>query len=122
MNEQKAFRLADYARSFATRFKGAEVFQHLMEYDTVSQGEELIVDWSGVRAASPSFMDEFLGRCCEAFTPTSRLVFILDDTYMIEMLDEILRRRDCQVVCISPPGSKSSFQRTLGQPVKAAVA
>ena len=61
MLKTEVFRLSDVSRSFATRMKGEELGS-LVSRDSkeLPPGKTVVVDWSGVVAVSPSFVDEFV--------------------------------------------------------------
>ena len=61
MMEMEVFRLADLATSFATRMKAREVAELLSNRVQNTKGDAVVVDWNGVNAVSPSFIDEFIG-------------------------------------------------------------
>lgn len=94
MSETKVFRLADTSPTFATREKGRSVFGQLQ--GVWSGQSELIVDWSGVKAASPGFIDEFIsqifGDAPPAF-PASSITFAGDNPEVNDLVDRILNRR-----------------------------
>ena len=100
MAETMTFSLADTSRSFATRAKGQEVFAFLSKAREDTQAERVIVDWHGVNAASPSFIDEFVGRICETGPDEGLrdgIVITGDSGRIIELIDTVLRRRGCQL-------------------------
>lgn len=103
----KTFRLSNYATSFATRSKGEEMFLLFNEILIEHDGDVVIVDWVGVTAASPSFVDEFIGRCCDEFLIKSnhvQLKFVVSDPHMAEIITTIVNRRQCEI----PLASKES--------------
>jgi hypothetical protein len=53
--------MADFGISFATRPRAVEIAQSL------GRGRDLTINWEGVSAASPSFVDEFLGALAARF-------------------------------------------------------
>ena len=100
MITMSTFRLSEVAKSFATRTKGADVFQQLVEAVTLAENQPLVVDWAGVNAASPSFIDEFVGRCCDAYgsgTTNAKITFNVDDPHIIELITTIMVRRGCHI-------------------------
>ena len=101
MTEMEVFRLTDSARSFATRSKGQEMARRFSEIIEGVAAEIIVVAWDGVRAASPSFIDEFVGGIQKTFEGGSygrrTVVFTGDDGYIVELVDTILRRREFPV-------------------------
>ena len=62
--------------------------------------EFMVVNWDGVMAASPSFVDEFVGGISVAMneiTPEGRMIFLRDNPDLIEMVGDILKRRGVTV-------------------------
>ena len=102
MTEMKVFELSEFGRAFATREKGKAVFesfQGMLDGQPAGQ-TEAIVDWRGVKAASPSFIDEFVGLVCsdEGNSLLSEgIIFTGSKPYTTELIDTILRRRGCEL-------------------------
>lgn len=97
MDTTNTFRLSDHANYFATRSKGQELFIEL-EKMLREEVDTVVIDWSGVLAASPSFVDEFLGRCCESVasnTYAPKIAITVDDLHITQLIDSILKRRSC---------------------------
>src|SRR5919106_4420366 len=101
MVETKIFRLKDISRSFATRMRGQEAIKHLYETLQATNTEKVMVDWRGVSAASPSFIDEFVGAVCGAiqrgYLNNRDVIFTGEDHHIIELIDTILQRRGCLI-------------------------
>ena len=120
MAEISIFKLADKARAFATRTKGQEMFEHLSAIIENSKGDRIIVDWSGVSAASPSFIDEFMGRICEVTqaTPLREAIVITgDDEHVIDLVDTILKRRACPLrYALKPEDAQTGDLHVIGDP------
>ena len=98
--EVDVFKLSDSARSFATRSKGQELARKFREVFEAATADTIVVAWDDIKAASPSFIDEFVGGIREVTgeTPMQRtVVFSGDDPYVIELVDTILRRRQFPV-------------------------
>ena len=55
------FNLSEVARSFATRMIGQKTAECVGELIHTRKPETIVINWDGVRAASPSFIDEFVG-------------------------------------------------------------
>lgn len=120
MVETTVFNLAELSRSFATRTKGKEVAGLVGEVVARSKPETLVVGWNGVRAASPSFIDEFVSgiqaaihteSCC------SRIFFTGDDSGIINLVDTILRRREFPIrYAVRPDNLDEGPVRMLGNP------
>ena len=99
MEIKKTFRLSDHATSFATRSKGQELFIEL-EKMLGEETNSIVIDWTGIQAASPSFVDEFVGRCCDTLmskASANKLMFTVDDSHITDLIDTILKRRSCAV-------------------------
>jgi anti-anti-sigma regulatory factor len=58
------FRLSDFGTAFATRGRGRELREELL--DGVGDGAAVTVDFEGVTNVSYSFADEFTGKLVEA--------------------------------------------------------
>ena len=100
MRHTHVFNLSDTASSFATRMMGGEVAQLLRDAITAEKPETIYVNWAGVIAASPSFIDAFIGGAREAMQNhphCKNMVFIGNDDYLIEAVDTVLRRRQFTV-------------------------
>ena len=118
--ETTVFNLAELSRSFATRTKGKEVAGLVGEVVARAKPETLVVGWNGVRAASPSFVDEFVSgiqaaihteSCC------SRIFFTGDDSGIINLVDTILRRREFPIrYAVRPDSLDEGPVRMLGNP------
>ena len=77
----------------------------------MGDSDTIIIDWSGVNAASPSFIDEFVGRFCD--NPTSRFpavktIFKVDNPHIIRLIDMILKLRRCAVAHAPTPAERQS--------------
>ncbi len=96
----EVFNLAELSRSFATRMKGKEVAGLLSDVIARNDVGTVVVGWSGVRAASPSFIDEFINGIQEAVQREScrtNIVFTCEDSEVVTLVDTILRRREFPV-------------------------
>ena len=61
MLKSEVFRLSDLSRSFATRMKGEEIGGLVSKgIENLSPDSTMIIDWNGVVAVSPSFVDELV--------------------------------------------------------------
>ena len=100
MKETKVFSLKNISRSFATRAKGQEVTQCVGAIMEASHPKILLVDWNGVRAASPSFVDEFIGglqSIAQTETCKSQISFTGVAPSIATLLDLVLGRRSFQI-------------------------
>ena len=102
MTIPKVFKVVDSGRGFASREKGRVVFERLRDIldGQPNQYSKAIVDWSGVRTASPSFIDEFIGLVCPEGESDSRwegIVFTSIAPYIQDQMHAILRRRGCKI-------------------------
>lgn len=123
MTEVEVFNLAELSRSFATRMKGKEVAGLVRDVIAKNNPGTIVVDWSGVSAASPSFIDEFIGGIQEAVCMASfrsSVAFMGNDSGIMTLVDTILRRREFPVRYTARPddpnlGSVSMPGKPLGQ-------
>ena len=90
MREIEIFRLVNVSHSFATRAKGQEVMQSVCDAIARINPEAILVDWTGVSAASPSFIDEFIDGIKRCHIPTP---FTGANPDIAILLDTIARRR-----------------------------
>ena len=120
MPETVTFSLVDMSRSFATRAKGQEVFAFLSKAREDTEAERVIVDWCGVNAASPSFIDEFVGRICETCPDEGLrdgIVITCDSGRIVELIDTVLRRRGYQLsYALKPEDVLTGRLNVLGDP------
>ena len=125
MMEMEVFRLADLATSFATRMKAREVAELLSNRVQNTKGDAVVVDWNGVNAVSPSFIDEFIGEIGVIMQNQSRgrsIVFAGDDSYIIELIDTILRRREYPLgYALRPDDVREGQLGVLGDPTRSRV-
>ena len=102
MSEVEVFRLERFGSSCATREKGRAVFSQLRS-ELSSQRTarpEVVVDWSGVNAASPGFIDEFIGLLCPEGESSFRedgVIFAGSNDYITQQIHAILLRRGREV-------------------------
>ena len=101
MSEIEVFRLERFGRSCATREKGRAVFSQLRN-ELSSQRTarpEVVVDWSGVNLASPSFIDEFISLLCseEFCSRPDSIIFAGSNGYIAQQIHAILLRRGREV-------------------------
>ena len=123
MTEVEVFNLAELSRSFATRMKGKEVAGLVGSVIAKNNPGTIVVDWSGVSAASPSFIDEFINGIQEAVQTESfrsSVAFMGNDSGIMTLVDTILRRREFPVRYAARPddlnlGSVSMLGEPLGQ-------
>ena len=96
MEEARYLNLADHYRTFSTRPRGQEMYGHFAELADNTAAKFIVVCWDGVRAASPSFIDEFVGGLAKAAKKPDcpEIVFTGENEYLMNMLDTILRRRE----------------------------
>jgi hypothetical protein len=97
MAEVAVFNLAELSRSFATRTRGEEVALRVGDIIAREKPGTMVVSWSGVNAASPSFLDAFVSGIRESVdTEPSRsdIVFTGVDEGFIGLVDIVLRRRE----------------------------
>ena len=99
MQKAKFLNLADYHETFSTRPRGREMYKKFALLADNTDTSCVVVCWDEVRAASPSFIDEFVGHIAEASKKGDLpvVVFTGQDEYVMKMLDTILRRRDLEV-------------------------
>ena len=125
MVETNIFQLVEVSKSFATRTKGEELFKGLSKFIEEADSAVVIVDWNGVEAASPSFIDEFAGKACEALARgdfTKSVVFTGDNAQVTGLIDTILKRRGCQVEhALKPNNVQKAHLRVLGSEAGARV-
>ena len=98
------FRLSDLRKSFATRSKAGDVFRSFNELVASTETHDVVVDWTGVSAASPSFIDEFVGHCCDAIesrSPCITIKFCVDEKYIVSVISSSLNRRGCHIAIFS---------------------
>ena len=101
MKQMTALKLGDFYHSFASRLKGREMTQQFAEMVEGTTGEYIVVSWDGVGAASPSFIDEFVGGIQETLKKDvshKTIVFTGDNPYIIDLIDTILKRREFPVL------------------------
>lgn len=108
MSEAKVFKLERFGSSCATREKGRAVFSQLRnELDSQrTTRPKVIVDWSGVNLASPSFIDEFISLLCpegESGFREDSVIFAGCNAYIAGQLHAILSRRGREVRCVNTP-------------------
>ena len=123
MAEVEIFNLAELSRSFATRMKGKEVAGLVGNVIAKNNPGTIMVDWNGVSAASPSFIDEFVGGIREAVQTEScrsSVVFTGNDPGVMTLVDTILRRREFPVRYAARPddlnlGSVGMLGEPLGR-------
>jgi hypothetical protein len=92
--------MEDMVRSFATRSRGMEVFNLLYPILKDPEATRVVVDWSGVKAASPSFVDEFVGAVCGVIQKDdyhSDVAFTGGDPRINDLIHTVARRRGCRV-------------------------
>ena len=120
MTEVEVFNLAELSRSFATRARGKEVAGLFGDVIAKTKPETIVVGWNGVSAASPSFIDEFVNGIQEAIhteSCCSRIFFTGDDSGIIDLVDDILRRRAFPVSYAARPDNLDGGPvRMLGNP------
>ena len=100
MTAVRVFNLANVSRSFATRTRGEEVAKLVLDFAAKAEPGGVVVDWDGVSAASPSFVDEFVNgiqRAGHAKSRSSRISFTSDNPGIIDLVDAILRRRESSI-------------------------
>ncbi len=98
MKEAEIFCLSEIAYSFATRSKGREVSELVAEKIARKSPGTLIVDWEGVLAASPSFIDEFVGGISDAVDRHyCAIAFTGENVELMGLVDVILKRRKVAV-------------------------
>ncbi len=100
MTKTRTFHLADYSRSFATRTRGQEIAISIAEFVAETKPESIEVAWGGVAAASPSFIDEFVGGIDEVIHSEScgiHIFFTGDEPAIVNLVDTILRRRESPI-------------------------
>ena len=96
----EVFNLADVSRSFATRTRGKEIASRVLEIAARTESDLVVVDWNGVSAASPSFIDEFVNgiqRATHADSHGNRISFAAEDPGIVSLVDAILRRRGASI-------------------------
>ena len=106
MLQIEVFDLASLARSFATRMKGKEASLLVGEVIVSKKPAIMVVDWNGISAASPSFVDEFVDGVREAMEKEpccTRMVFTGENSDLIDMVDTILRRNEFPVQHAASP-------------------
>ena len=95
MLKAEVFRLSDVSRSFATRMKGEEVGGLVSRgIEDLSPGKTMIIDWSGVVAASPSFVDELVKMLAPCRNTIS---FSGMSPYLSGLVEVVSRRRSFPV-------------------------
>lgn len=100
MPEVEIFNLAELSRSFATRTRGKEVARLVGGAISKEKPVKMVVSWSGVNAASPSFIDAFVSGVRESVDaePTSSSIVFADvNEELIDLVDTVLRRREFPV-------------------------
>ena len=102
MSNPPVFSMTAAGRGFASRGKGRLVFGQLqaMLAEQPSASPDLIVDWSGVNAASPGFIDEFIGLLCPEGDNNprwDRIIFAGSNDYITQQIHAILLRRGREV-------------------------
>ena len=125
MSEVEIFRLSETARSFATRSKGQEMAKSFASTLANAKGGEIVLDWSGVTAASPSFIDEFIAGMQEVARNEIRsktIVFAGDNPEIIDRVDTILKRREFPVqYTLRPEDVEGHAARVLGDRISSPV-
>lgn len=102
MPNPPVFNMTAAGRGFASRGKGRLVFGQLQDLlaEQPAASQELIVDWSGVNAASPGFIDEFIGLLCPEGESSFRedgVIFAGSNDYITQQIHAILLRRGQEV-------------------------
>lgn len=102
MSNPPVFSMTAAGRGFASRGKGRLVFGQLQDLlaEQPAASQELIVDWSGVNAASPGFIDEFIGLLCPEGESSFRedgVIFAGSNDYITQQIHAILLRRGREV-------------------------
>ncbi|MXY78487.1 MAG: DUF4325 domain-containing protein [Chloroflexi bacterium] len=82
-----SIRLSTYGRSFATRERAQDILARI-DSDDITE-----IDLSGVRAASPSFLDEFFGGLVEQ-TSSASLVNVNET--LQPLVERVLARRNLE--------------------------
>lgn len=80
-----ALKLSSFGPTFATRQRAEEIARGLQP------GDRITIDFGGVKAASPSFVDELFGLTSEVFSYAD-IVGTPDE--IGELLERVIRRRD----------------------------
>ena len=96
MTRGDVFDLAKHSDSFATRMKGTVMSQALGEFITTSRPAKIVVNWDGVLAASPSFIDEFVGGLQRLLCNDHvyrEIAFTCAAAPIASLLEDILERR-----------------------------
>ena len=107
MTEAQVFNLAEVSRSFATRTKGKEVAGLVGDIIARTKPTTMVVDWHGVSAASPSFIDELVNGIQEAVrleSDCSRIVFTGDNQGITDLVDAISKRRQFPIQHLARAG------------------
>ena len=122
MKEIGIFSLANVSRSFATRAKGQEVIRCVCEVMAETNPNVMLVDWNGVSAASPSFIDEFINGIQEVVHTgeyRSQICFTGAGPAIATLLDVIAKRRAFCIGYTEAPDDFDGSQITmLGAPAK----
>lgn len=87
--------MASLSASFATRTRAREVAKEL-----VALKPPVRINWTGVRAVSPSFVDEFMRQIRALFSRSVDLTFISPDTEVASLLRQIAQRHDFDVTIV----------------------
>ena len=96
MAKVEVFTLAELSCFFATRPSGKEVARCFCDIFAQTKPDTMVVGWGGVRAASPSFIDEFVNTIQEdphAGPHRGSIVFIGENASIIDLVDTVLKRR-----------------------------
>lgn len=102
MSNPPVFKMTAAGRGFASRGKGRLVFGQLQDLlaEQPEERPEVIVDWSGVNAASPGFIDEFIGLLYPEGESSFRedgIIFAGSNDYITQQIHAILSRRGREV-------------------------
>ena len=107
----EVFRLVDLARVFATRMKADEVAKKVeaWAWDDCCPSAKLVVDWDGVSAASPMFIDQFIGRLDRLMEENQPFFCEVEmrgaeEAALRPLVVEILGRRQSSIRYVDMPG------------------
>lgn len=108
MSKPPEFKMTAAGRGFASRGKARLVFEQLQNKlaEQPAGCQDMIVDWSGVNAASPGFIDEFIGLLCpegESGFREDGVIFAGCNAYIANQIHAILARRGREVRCVNTP-------------------
>lgn len=124
MREMEIFNLSGVSSSFATRAKGQEVVRSMCDVIAKTSPKTILVDWYGVSAASPSFIDEFvngLQGVVHTEARCSRVLFTRADPAITSLLNVILARRAFDIEYAEYPGGLGDNAiNVLGTPINQA--